>query len=228
MKTLRTVCILFILLSCSMLTALEPKPLNNPESIAKFIEGWNKKSKYIAEEGLAEDFHFQDYSPEISKMIIGKIIPNIQGKFLAYLVSNNVKDGSETKYAVVLISDTGADEVYFWINNAGKITHTTLFDMQQQQAKTNLNLMRNKYSSIAINVQNGIILMDGELDGVKGSFVLDNGTAVMKLNRKYFTDKLTPVTMCDPASEANVGRCVPRNSSGEQGHISIWISLRQI
>ncbi|PKN77765.1 MAG: hypothetical protein CVU48_10485 [Candidatus Cloacimonetes bacterium HGW-Cloacimonetes-1] len=205
MKTKSVVLFILFMMAFCMLIAIVPTQQNTPGSIDKFIEGWNKKAQHIAAEGLAPEFYFQDYSPEISSMILGKVFPNIQYKFRAYLVTNSIKDGSETKYSVILVTDMGADEVYFWTNGNGKITHTSLFDFKAQQAKTNLNLLRNKYSDIAITVHKGIILLDGEIDGIKGSFILDNGSATMELNRKYFEDKLTDVIVCDPESEVKVG-----------------------
>jgi len=175
-----------LLLFCSTLIAQSAEPVDAvPEAIQAWIEGWNSKTMSTAEKGLASDFTIKDVPQEYVRMVLQRVFPQASPQILACRVKNIKKLGKGANYAITLVMDTRMTECDFELNSEGKITSTDFFPglMQGEGSKRNTALRTSAEQNFTTD--NGLILLEAELDGEKGLFILDSGAPVMVLNTRH-------------------------------------------
>ena len=159
-----------------------------PEAIQNFIRGLNENSYGIARKWISADFNFPGVPSEIRESVFKQLFEQWPVKFGAYSVTG-VKPGSGmTTYTMQ--STLGGRDMQFDItlDKKSKVRDCSLFSLQAPTASSGSKAVPVTYAEIPIEMYKGIILVDGEIDGAAGKFVIDTGAPTLVLNAKPQAD----------------------------------------
>lgn len=184
------VMILLILGLGSLIQAIdEVTDFTMPRSIQSFVEGWNAKSYWKAQDALAKDFSIDRVPPEYIEQVLTQIFRNAPVVISSYILKKITPNQKRTVYTVSIITPNGIREIDFTLNKEDKIVSTTLFQAANPGTMSSGRSSIKLYAEIPFRLQNNLILVEAEINGDKAHFILDSGAPMLVLNSVYDPDR---------------------------------------
>jgi len=160
-----------------------------PQSIQSFVEGWNAKSYWKAKDAFSRDFSIDQVPPEYTKEALTQIFSNAPVKIASCIAKKTTQMDNHTVYTVSMVTLNGIREIDFTLDKEDKIVSTSLFQAANPGTATSGGSSIKQYAEVPFRLQNNLILIEAEINGVKGSFILDSGAPMLVLNSVYDPDR---------------------------------------
>lgn len=180
-KTLPVLALGFLLLAAlAAETAPEPGTAAVPEAIGNFIQGLNENSYGLARNWISPDFNLPQVPSEVREPVFKQLFAQWPVKITSYSVTDVEKGAGYTDYTLQAKLGARDMQIIFTLDKKGRVQECSLFSLQA--AATGSKQIPVTYAEIPIEMYKGVILCDGEVDGVKGKFLLDTGAPTLVLN----------------------------------------------
>jgi hypothetical protein len=159
-----------------------------PPAIDNFLKGLGEHSYGMARKWISDDFNLPGVPSEAREMVFKQLFAQWPAPITDYTVESVKKSGSYTGYHMK--GKLGTREIQFdmTLDKKDKLWEFSMLGLQAQGQSSNTKRLPVTYAEVPIEMYMGIILTDGELDGVKGKFAIDTGAPTLVLNSKPVAD----------------------------------------
>ena len=156
-----------------------------PASIDSFVEGWNAKSYWKAQDAFAQDFNIESVPPQYTKQALTQVFSNAPVTIISYLIKQATPQGNRTVYTVTMVTVNGIRDIDFTLDKEGKIVSTSLFQAANPGTMSSGRSSIKKFAEIPFRLQNDLIIIEAEINDETANFILDSGAPMLVLNSVY-------------------------------------------
>jgi len=163
------------------------------------------------EPSLAADFTYQGRNAGLSKTIMRQVIAGYPSELSAITILSVVATDDAWEVAVRLESESGMDQRMVRLNKDYRLLQADLADIQlaghgsQAEAPQTAAASVPATTSVPFTLADNLIVVNAQINGVAGNYLVDTGAQTTVLNRTRFaSDDIETVAM-DHAAPSGVG-----------------------
>lgn len=156
-----------------------------PSQISKFIEAWNANSYVIAKQVLSPSYSVKGVPKEYTTQVLQQAFAGHGTKIeiVEYLGEEKHHFGIQHKFRA--LRGDQERELTFVIDKKGEICESNIFQAEVKQVRQEKAEALAEYISIDFELHEGMILIDGKLNGENVQFLLDSGAPIFVLNSHF-------------------------------------------
>lgn len=188
----------FLMFLCLLLpTSAIPASPNDAGQIADTLEALrqavNRHDFAALDDRLAPDFRYQGYTGDLGRQIMSQVVSGFQQSIRSIDVDHVERTGDTITAAVTLRMDSETSERSIVLDRDYRIVEASIADIQLAgHAATNPPPRPDPglpdRSVIPFRLADRIIVVQAEVSGVAGNYLLDSGAPSIILNARYFDD----------------------------------------
>lgn len=176
--------------------------------VSQIYESINKKNSEPILKFLSDDFSFEGYSGDIAKQIVQQLFSQLNTQ-----ISNINKISAEKTDVLTLIyeadfGEKGKKKSTFVFNNKNQLKSMDLLKLTVKTIRndeTRLTKNDQKHFTIPFKRVGKLISVEGKLDGINRTFLLDNGAPVLILNSAHIVKDTVNIKSIMSSTAKGVG-----------------------
>ena len=201
--------------SCIGAAQAQPTPTGMP-ALDQLTAALSAKSVAPLQVYLTPDTRIGSLPAAYTAQVLAQLVSQF-GAVEAFRVVRQMPDGPNTRYVCALTQQGTAKAYEFVLTPDGKFAELNLAPASVKKISTTFrpeDLISPPSLAVPMRLVEGLILVEAEVDGRRGTFVLDTGAPGLFLNQREFLP---------PAAQATLAPAGPRDVNGAVGGISYHV-----
>lgn len=193
---------------CSIGVALGQPPVG-VKALDQLVAAINGKSLELLQPHLSTETRVGALPAAYTTQVLAQLIPQF-GPVENVRLVRQTKEGANTRYVCAMTRKDTEKEYDFLVTPEGKFIELNIAQASVKKIGTSFSpqdLTTPPSLDIPVRLLNGLILVEAEVDGRRGTFVLDSGAPALMLNKREFPAAPGQTTLA-PGGPQGVGGSV--------------------
>lgn len=180
------------------------------ETIRKSV---NARNFDLLEPHLAQGFNYQDREGGLSRMIMRQVVEGYPNEIKSISILGITADDAEWAVSVRIDDSKGAEQRNVRLNDEYLIVQADIADIQlaghgaraDKPTSQRQSASQPETASIPFNIQKGQTVVQAQVNGVAGNFLVDTGAQATVVNTVHFDAEQLPTFPLDHGMPSGVG-----------------------
>ncbi|MGI4763334.1 MAG: aspartyl protease family protein [Janthinobacterium lividum] len=198
----------FLLLYCGLVRAALAQQATGVPALDQLVAALNGKSLVPVQPYLTPETRVSSLPPAYTERALAQLLPQY-GPVEKLRIVRQEPAGPNTRYVCALARQGTEKEVTFVLTPAGQFTELNLIMASAKKIATTFGpneLTTPPSADAPARVLNGLLLVEAEVDGRRGNFLLDTGAPALVLNKREFAAPATETTLAATGSTGVNGK----------------------
>jgi predicted aspartyl protease len=198
----------FLLLYCGLVRAVLAQQATGVPALDQLVAALNSKSLAPVQPYLTPETRVSSLPSVYTERALAQLLPQY-GPVENLRIVRQEPAGPNTRYVCALARQGTEKEVTFVLSPAGQFAELNLVAASAKKITTTFDpeeLTTPPSADAPARVLNGLLLVEAEIDGQRGSFLLDTGAPALVLNKREFAAPATETTLAAAGSTGVNGK----------------------
>ena len=199
---------LLLLLCCGLLPTAWAQQATGVPALDQLVAALNGKSLAPVQPFLTPETRVGSLPPAYTERVLAQLLPQY-GPVESLRIVRQEPAGPNTRYVCQLARQGTAKEVTFVLTPAGQFAELNLVQASAKKIDTSFapsELTAPPSADAPARVLNGLLVVEAEVDGQRGNFLLDTGAPALVLNKRTFAPPGTETTLAAAGSTGVNGK----------------------
>jgi len=197
-----------LLFCCGLLRAAYAQQATGVPALDQLVAALNGKSLAPVQSYLTPETRVGSLPPAYTERVLAQLLPQY-GPVEGLRIVRQEPAGPNTRYVCQLARQGTEKEVTFVLTPAGQFAELNLVQASAKKIDTTFapgELTTPPSANVPAKVLNGLLVVEAEVDGRRGNFLLDTGAPALVLNKREFTPPGTETTLAAAGSTGVNGK----------------------
>jgi predicted aspartyl protease len=198
----------FLLLCCGLVQSVLAQQPTGVAALDQLVVGFNSKSLAPVQPYLTPETRVGSLPASYTGQVLAKLLPQY-GPVDGLRIVRQEPAGPNTRYVCALARQGAEKELTLVLTPAGQFAELNLVAASARKIATSFGPeeLTTPPSVVApAQLHNGLLLVEAEVDGRRGSFLLDTGAPALVLNKREFAAPATEATLAAAGSTGVNGK----------------------
>jgi predicted aspartyl protease len=199
---------LLLLFCCGLLRAAHAQQVTGVPALDQLVAALNSKALAPVQPYLTPKTRVGSLPPAYTERVLGQLLPQY-GPVEGLRIVRQEPAGPNTRYVCQLARQGTEKEVSFVLTPAGQFAELNLVQASAKKIDTTFapgELTTPPSADMPARVLNGLLVVEAEVDGRRGNFLLDTGAPALVLNKREFAPPGTETTLTAAGSTGVNGK----------------------
>jgi hypothetical protein len=198
----------FLLCYCSLLQAVRAQQATGVPALDQLVAALNANSLAPVQPYLTPETRVGSLPPAYTERVLAQLLPQY-GPVQGLRLVRQEPAGPNTRYVCQLARQGTEKEVTFVLTPAGQFAELNLVQASAKKIATAFDpgeLTTPPSANAPARVLNGLLVVEAEVDGQRGNFLLDTGAPALVLNKRAFAPPGAETTLAIAGSTGVNGK----------------------
>jgi predicted aspartyl protease len=198
----------FLLFYCGLLSAARAQQATGVLALDQLVVALNAKSLAPVQPYLTPETRVGSLPPAYTERVLAQLLPQY-GPVQGLRLVRQEPAGPNTRYVCQLARQGTEKEITFVLTPAGQFAELNLVQASAKKIATTFDpgeLATPPSADVPARVLNGLLVVEAEVDGRRGNFLLDTGAPALVLNKREFAPPGAETTLAAAGSTGVNGK----------------------
>ena len=199
---------LLLLFCCGLLRAAHAQQATGVPALDQLVAALNSQSVAPVQPYLTSETRVGSLPPAYTERVLAQLLPQY-GPVQGLRLVRQEPAGANTRYVCQLARQGTEKEVTFVLTPAGQFAELNLVQASAKKIDTTFGpgaLTTPPSADAPARVLNGLLVVEAEVDGRRGNFLLDTGAPALVLNKREFAPPGAETTLAAAGSTGVNGK----------------------